>query len=291
MPLVDKDGFILVRHKNSSAPPASLIAKGVIPPTDLKPESIDVASVIKKIERLRERLTSSHYLSRFLAAVDEGVAQQTASRGSATGPDIVCYGLGHVASSAAPQHQLALLLHLRAHLRSPRVELFDPAFWPEEREVLTQLDLHVLSTDEQCARRLSAPTVLYMPHCENLHYDNLLRANWHPDLLPRLLLVGNSLASIALKLPTSLLRQFAFVERASPLATERADRIDEPDLLAPFNDTAVQWFGAARLRALPAYCWDEAPPEAYVPPEVGDSSDDDRGKPRRRRRKKSRNHS
>ena len=47
MPQVDKDGFILVRHKNSSRPPASLVSKGVVPPVDLKPDSIDVASVIK----------------------------------------------------------------------------------------------------------------------------------------------------------------------------------------------------------------------------------------------------
>ena len=164
-------------------------------------------------------------------------------------------------------------------------------FWPEEKELLTRLDLDVLDNNEQCARRLSAPTVLYMPHCENVHYDNLLRSNWHPDILPRLMLVGNSLSSIALKLPTSQLRQFAFVERAAPHAAERAEKIEEQDLLPPFNDTAVQWFDATKLRALPAYFWDEAPPEDYVPPEEDDSSDDGRGKPRRRRRKKSRNHS
>ena len=246
--------------------------------------------LLRKIERLRQRLASSQYLSRFLSAVDECVAEQRRPADTAP-PDIVCYGLGHVGSSAAPQHQLALLVQLRAHLGSRHVQVYDPVFWPEERQILAELDLHVLHNDEQCARRLTAPTLLYMPHCENLHYDNLLRANWHPDLLPRLLLVGNSLASIALKLPTSQLRQFAFVERAAPHATERADRIEEQDLLAPFNDTAVQWFSAARLRALPAYFWDEAPPEAFVPPQQGDSSDDDRGKPRRRRRKKSRNNS
>ena len=253
-----------------------------------------MSPVPRKIERLRERLASSRYVASFLAAVDEGLAQQRRpTDGPATlpPPRIVCYGLGHAASGPAPQHQLALLLQLRQHLGQPPVEVFDPVFWPEEKQLLRELRLRVLETDEQCARRLSAPAVLYMPHCENVHYDNLLRANWHPDLLPRLLLVGNSLSSIALKLPTSQLRQFSFVERAAPHATERAERIDEADLLPPFNDTAVQWFEAAVLRALPAYFWDEAPREAFVPPEEGDSSDDGRGKPRRRRRKKSRNHS
>ena len=47
MPQVDKDGFILVRHKNSSIPSASLAAKGVVPPVELKPDSIDVVSIIK----------------------------------------------------------------------------------------------------------------------------------------------------------------------------------------------------------------------------------------------------
>ncbi|KAF0311621.1 Protein SENSITIVITY TO RED LIGHT REDUCED 1 [Amphibalanus amphitrite] len=247
---------------------------------------------MRKVERLRERLASSQYLASFLSAVDEGLSRQRRpSGGDAPRPHIVCYGLGHAASSPAPQRQLALLLQLREHLSAPSVEVFDPVFWPEEKQLLRELRLHVLETDEQCARRLSAPAVLYMPHCENAHYDNLLRANWHPDLLPRLLLVGNSLASIALRLPSSQLRLVSFVERAAPHVTERSERIDEADLLPAFNDTAVQWFEAGVLRALPAYFWDEAPQEAFVPPQEGDSSDDGRGKPRRRRRKKSRNHS
>ncbi|XP_037087346.1 protein SENSITIVITY TO RED LIGHT REDUCED 1-like [Pollicipes pollicipes] len=293
MPQVDKDGFILVRHKNSRGPPASLITKGVAPPTDLKPDVINVPAVIKKIERLRVRLTSSRYLPRFLAAVDDCLSEQRAGQSAVAAPNIVCYGLGHVASAPAPQYQLALLLELRAHLSAPRVEAYDPVFWPEEAALLSRLGLHVLEQDEQCGRRLTEPTVLYMPHCENVHYNNLLRANWHPDVLPRCLLIGNSLASIALKLPPSLLREFAFVERGAAHAAERGvgERIDEPELLAPFNDTAVHWFSAARLRALPAYFWDEAPTQ-YEPPEPQTDSSDDggRAKPRRRRRKKSRNH-
>lgn len=258
--------------------------------------------VFRKITHLQQRLKSSEYLQCFLDAVDHCLQQQraglpasAANTAAPSAPPIVCYGLGHVATAPAPQHQLALLLLLRQHLSAPRTELYDPVFWPEEVSLLGRCGLTVLTENEQCARRLSAPTVLYMPHCENVHYDNLLRANWHPDVLPRCLLIGNSLASIALKLPPSLLRQFAFVERISCHVSERQiqERISDPELLAPFNDTAVHWFGAARLRALPAYFWDDAPTQ-YIAPEL-DSDESDgrdaapRARARRRRRKRSRN--
>ena len=39
---------------------------------------------------------------------------------------------------------------------------------------------------------MAVPTVFYMPHCGKALYNNLLWANWQPELLSLLTIVGNS---------------------------------------------------------------------------------------------------
>ena len=55
----------------------------------------------------------------------------------------------------------------------------------------------MLEEDEEGGRHVEAPTLFYMPHCEAVLYDNLLKANWSRASLPLLAIIGNSFKTYA----------------------------------------------------------------------------------------------
>lgn len=61
------------------------------------------------------------------------------------------------------------------------------------REVLYECDACVYM--QLCQRRVQAHTLFYMPHCGRAMYNNLLWANWSPQDLSQLALIGNSFQS------------------------------------------------------------------------------------------------
>ena len=52
-----------------------------------------------------------------------------------------------------------------------------------------------ISTHQLCRRRAEVPMLFYMPHCGRAMYNNLLWANWSPQLLAKMALIGNSFHS------------------------------------------------------------------------------------------------
>lgn len=46
-----------------------------------------------------------------------------------------------------------------------------------------------------CRRRVQTCTLFYMPHCGKAMYNNLLWANWSPQNLSQVALIGNSFQS------------------------------------------------------------------------------------------------
>jgi hypothetical protein len=96
-------------------------------------------------------------------------------------------------------HQLALALALQELLPglAGPPEAFDPAFTPFDAQLLRALGFKVLAHDERCARRVVQPTLFYMPCCTRQMYGQLLGANWQPEQLALLAVVGNSFSSLA----------------------------------------------------------------------------------------------
>jgi hypothetical protein len=96
-------------------------------------------------------------------------------------------------------HQAALALALQELL--PGLEgppqAFDPAFTTFDVQLLQGLGFEVLQQDERCARRVARPTLFYMPCCTRQMYHNLLGANWAPEQLAQLAILGNSFSSLA----------------------------------------------------------------------------------------------
>ncbi|CAI9596694.1 unnamed protein product [Staurois parvus] len=108
--------------------------------------------------------------------------------------ECVCYGLGNFASCVIARHQLAfLLLFLKQFKISyQQCYVFDPVFSLSEISVLQELDLKVISKNEEGKRGVQKPTVFYMLHCGKALYNNLLWRNWSLEALSQIIIIGNS---------------------------------------------------------------------------------------------------
>jgi hypothetical protein len=72
-----------------------------------------------------------------------------------------------------------------------RALVYDPVLSAADQTILRRCELSLLPVDEKGARAASAPALFWMPHCEAVLYDNLLKANWSRDKLPFLAILGN----------------------------------------------------------------------------------------------------
>ena len=93
------------------------------------------------------------------------------------------------------QLALALLLiqnnHFAAAAAAGRALIYDPVMSRDDHEIMQRCKLQPMPEDEKGARAAGGPTLFYMPHCEAVLYDNLLKANWSPSALPHVAVLGN----------------------------------------------------------------------------------------------------
>lgn len=291
---IDSDGFIFVRRGRRSFPNNitatsngdkskfdSTKTRAVVAHQQSPPDSVDIEAVISRVQSLSDRLSQSQFFQRLLDSITTALRLTTATP---SGSDqyrqgaplnLLCYGLGHVATSYISQLQLALLLSLRSHfhhnqpgLDSPPVQLFDPAFWPAERQLLQRLSLHVLEVGGEAAAswHLSTRTLVYMPHCDSDLYEHLLTANWSIHQMALCLLLGNSFSRRQLHTPTSQLLTWPLLHLMAPHVHEQqvaCSLAGDDELLElcrarmfeTFNDTSLHCFPIDRLAALPDTFW------------------------------------
>lgn len=74
-------------------------------------------------------------------------------------------------------------------------EMFDPVFDDVDSYLLNRLGWRVIPHNEECKRPARVPTLFFMPCCHRRLYSNLLWANWSPESLKNVVMVGNSLKS------------------------------------------------------------------------------------------------
>ena len=118
--------------------------------------------------------------------------------------DLVCYGLGSLASSGVSRHQLVLLCCLRDSMnddghRMAMVDVYDPVLRGEERELLDEMGFNCLVENEACKRVVHRPTVFFMPHCDKVLYDNLLSVNVKAGTQGNVIIIGNSFESYGIR--------------------------------------------------------------------------------------------
>ncbi|XP_052781042.1 SRR1-like protein [Mya arenaria] len=225
------------------------------PPTEIKKDS-----VIKRLTEIKYDLSSTQ----FYKNLNDSLRSHFEECG--TNLDIVCYGLGSFVESYIAKYQLALLHALRENLqvRSEQCEVYDPIFTADEKGVLDELGFTVLSKNEEGKRQCNPDrtTLFYLPHCGKALYNNVLWANWGPQL-GRVVIVGNSFDSMIERTPQRILEHTAnYVvkikqyTKESPLAVP--DQYNDV-----FNDTSVMSFPDDLLQEVDSDIWKENAEPVY----------------------------
>ncbi|KAJ3687673.1 hypothetical protein LUZ61_016837 [Rhynchospora tenuis] len=161
------------------------------------------ASILRKIHSTIDRLEKSKFYKRFISRLNDSeirnglVKIRVPVSGSGLHPiRLVAYGIGSIELYPAPQLQLALVTLLSRQLGADvaSAEIFDPVLSATECHVVEQLGFKVVTTNEHGCRKVTpeTPTLFFMPHCEAVLYNSLLRTNWLPSNLRRMVVIGNS---------------------------------------------------------------------------------------------------
>ncbi|KAL8621554.1 hypothetical protein ACOMHN_026226 [Nucella lapillus] len=210
-----------------------------------------------------------------VAGTEDGISTETspsrpATDGGGAGGgggrvSLLVYGLGNFASCLIARHQLALVLALRQHLqiRPGRCETFDPKYTGEEKQILVDLGFLEITTNEEGKRRVGGPILVVMPHCGKALFNNLLWANWSPQHLQHLVVLGNSFSAMLDSLPRRLWPEhIGYI--AKVWRQTREERVENSFVHRDvFNDLSVHWFPAHLLTHAPPALWAHAPEPRY----------------------------
>ncbi|XP_010246869.1 PREDICTED: protein SENSITIVITY TO RED LIGHT REDUCED 1 [Nelumbo nucifera] len=164
-------------------------------PTDLETDPERESKLMQKMQICIKKLEDSEFYCTFLNQIltPEILTYFSRILGSEIKMQMVVYGIGSIESYEPPRLQLSLAILIKRTLNwIGDIEVFDPVLSAIEVRVLEALGCCVLSVNEQGRREAIKPTMFFMPHCEAVLYDNLLKANWRPELLNRMVLFGNS---------------------------------------------------------------------------------------------------
>jgi len=155
--------------------------------------------------------------------------------------EIVCYGIGNFHSSNQSKLQLAFIVGLIIHLQiQGNVHIFDPVLTGVEQKAAEMLGFTLIMENEEGKRavhcnnsvntsenkgtvgNITGKTLFYMPHCAKGLYKNLLWKNWQPQILNKILILGNSFSSYSERLININADQllYDYVERITPFVLE-----------------------------------------------------------------------
>lgn len=163
-------------------------------PTDSQTDPGREKTLMQKMERYISKIENSQFYQTFRDQIETSVLDYIPKvLGSETTMQMVIYGIGSIESYEPPCLQLSIAMLMKRDFNwIGSIEVFDPILSVTESHVLEALGCSVMSINEHGKREALKPTMFFMPHCEAELYNNLLRANWKPDLLKNMVLFGNS---------------------------------------------------------------------------------------------------
>lgn len=163
-------------------------------PTDSQTDPGREKTLMQKMERYISKIENSQFYQTFRDQIETSVLDYIPKvLGSETTMQMVIYGIGSIESYEPPCLQLSIAMLMKRDFNwIGSIEVFDPILSVTESHVLEALGCSVMSINEHGKREALKPTLFFMPHCEAELYNNLLRANWKPDLLKNMVLFGNS---------------------------------------------------------------------------------------------------
>ncbi|KAF8738526.1 hypothetical protein AX14_011177 [Amanita brunnescens Koide BX004] len=208
--------------------------------------NLERISPIILLQGLRDELEADNWFAQCKQIIDGSLKDLNIAF---TG--VICLGLGSPSSSQNARVQLAFLLEICDHLliERRRISIYDPIFSEEDLSLLHDLELTVLSTNENGLYPVNAPTIVYMPHCDMELYENLLSANWKPQIdALKLLFIANQLSDYIVNNPLQVLKDKApYLVNIVPLLQHRALPVSKTWPTA-FNNIAVQFVPTNTLR-------------------------------------------
>lgn len=273
------DGFQVVSRKKKGKR-KDIVASDILMNSTVASDNISDTNLQRKVNLYRDSITCTDFYTDFKAKIKECLNKVTCIHHGETTesqpknqlqyavpvPDeIVSYGLGNFADCSIARYQLALLVALREDLQVPPndILLYDPKFLSVEKDVLTSFGLQVLKENEEAKRCCERPTLFFMPHCGKSLYNNLLFANWSPDRLCHIVIIGNSFTNMVLNLPSSTLKRCApLVMKIQPFTEEVVfpGNFQYQDV---FNDTVIHVFSKDKLLSIAAEFWEDCPAPTY----------------------------
>lgn len=140
-----------------------------------------------------------------------------------------CLGIGDPCRSAAARLQTAFAMQVAAECGIAEISFFDPATCESCGAVLQRLGFAVERENANGAVQFEEGTALFMPHCPRFLYHNALAANWSPEQLQRMLIVGNSFA--------------AYEERVRLFIQKRATAVEGLYAAGAVGETALDFGG------------------------------------------------
>ena len=160
--------------------------------TEQKVKDIYVAICVAK-----EKLDKSPFYSQFVEQMEHEEMVERIESVIATDPrysrlQLVLYGLGRLNSEHRHmQFAFALLLRDKFKLVND-IEVYDPMHSAVERMAIEAFNCTCLTINEHCKRKVDRPTLFFMPHLPFYLFDNVLKANWGPANLKKILILGNT---------------------------------------------------------------------------------------------------
>ncbi|KAK7316813.1 hypothetical protein RJT34_00542 [Clitoria ternatea] len=118
--------------------------------------------------------------------------------------------------------------------------------------VLEALGCSVISINEHGRREALKPTMFFMPHCEAKLYNNLLHANWKPELLSNMVIFGNSFETyeqhVSICKNSPILNSMEHILAVRSFTDEFRIKTISDDYYNAFHDSSWHFFGSVMRR-------------------------------------------
>ncbi|KAL2730727.1 SRR1-like protein [Vespula squamosa] len=239
---MSEDEFILVNRRRRRKKFEQVFREQLLL-TECNEIEIDKETIVRKLFDAVPKLRYSVFKTHILHNISKALKILNVNKIF----EIICYGLGQFSQHNSSKYQLALLLLLKRHYNC-QVSLYDPAFLAKEIEILKELKLNVIETNEEGKHTISNNvTFIYMPHCPRQLINNFLYSNWNENL-SNCILLTNSFSDIVEKSLKWHLMKFAnYVLRIYPYMTEIKLKNDFK-YTEVFSTTSIHIFTKQSLR-------------------------------------------
>jgi hypothetical protein len=269
--MADSDGFTLVKYrypkqnkfkKKRFGTPKSLSNFST---AQISCSNKQLDLVINNIKTCQTELQDTPFYNELLLSMSKVLSVNVVHSDQITVDfqDFVCYGIGKLSECPTSRYQFALLVLLWEHFKpSGKCFIYDPVFGNIDEEIVKHFGLDIIPRNEEAKRRVSQKTLFFVPHGGKPLYNNILWANWGPNL-KNVVIFGNSFASYQERMPLHQLESEAsFIAQIIPLTNEIRLRswCDRDDI---FNDMSLHYFLDDQLCKQPSSFWNNCKEPIY----------------------------